>query len=370
MKIAKRLSFFMALVMVLSMTSLAAPDGWGWGQWTTQATFYLLNEGLIIPTGTASQPAQNYSYAGKGKITAAKDWYNGGESIESVIAKAPNIPLKEGQEILWYVVKKEDEGWHVDGVIVPFYSVLYDANADVSGATTDGRHYFRGDTIEIQPNGFVREGYTFTGWNTAADGSGAGYQPGDKLATDEFTFAENVNTLTVYAQWSKDEEQTPAEPEERVTIQLVTPQKRCVRFADGTILYNGDSFTMPKYGSVSFQMCTVNWDTGKYTDGGEGFCGTKVYTYTHQKGKDNVLRTDTNTYFMAVRFHFAADYNKQTGIANVIETPLESWSVNLPLGAVVKADAYVGYTYQGSADIFVETAEDKTICYTDYNWPY
>lgn len=38
-------------------------------------------------------------------------------------------------------------------------------------------------------------------------GSGAGYQPGDKLATDEFTFAENVNTLTVYAQWSKDEEQ-------------------------------------------------------------------------------------------------------------------------------------------------------------------
>lgn len=73
---------------------------------------------------------------------------------------------------------------------------------------------------------------------------------------------------------------------------------------------------------------------------------------------------------MAVRFHFAADYNKQTGIANVIETPLESWSVNLPLGAVVKADAYVGYTYQGSADIFVETAEDKTICYTDYNWPY
>lgn len=82
MKIAKRLSFFMALVMVLSMTSLAAPDGWGWGQWTTQATFYLLNEGLIIPTGTASQPAQNYSYAGKGKITATKDWYNGGESIE------------------------------------------------------------------------------------------------------------------------------------------------------------------------------------------------------------------------------------------------------------------------------------------------
>lgn len=70
-----------------------------------------------------------------------------------MIAKAPNIPLKEGQEILWYVVKKEDEGWHVDGVIVPFYSVLYDANADVSGATTDGRHYFRGDTIEIQPNG-------------------------------------------------------------------------------------------------------------------------------------------------------------------------------------------------------------------------
>ena len=40
------------------------------------------------------------------------------------------------------------------------------------------------------------KGYTFTGWNTAPDGSGDTYQPGDG-----FVLAEKTNVL--YAQWKK-----------------------------------------------------------------------------------------------------------------------------------------------------------------------
>ena len=45
----------------------------------------------------------------------------------------------------------------------------------------------------------MREGYTFAGWNTAADGSG-----------DVFTAETQVSSdVTVYAQWVKDEPDVP-----------------------------------------------------------------------------------------------------------------------------------------------------------------
>lgn len=76
-------------------------------------------------------------------------------------------------------MKWENDGWHVDGVVTPFCSVLYDANCDnAAGAVTDGTHYYKGDSATVKENGFTREGYDFIGWNTAADGSGTAYKAG------------------------------------------------------------------------------------------------------------------------------------------------------------------------------------------------
>ena len=110
----------------------------------------------------------------------------------------------------------------------------------------------------------------------------------------------------------------------------------------------------------TFQMCAVNWDNGTFDDDGNGIRGTVVYRMevVHQnefnelakaakedpdrytvKGidiidnvgkkiiinidaKDTHLETDVNNFFMAYRFHFEGeDYNKQTGIKQVINTP-------------------------------------------------
>ena len=120
----------------------------------------------------------------------------------------------------------------------------------------------------------------------------------------------------------------PGEDVEMTEIAAVIPKRMSVRLQDGT--KNGDKFQMPVGGTIRFQMCTNNWDTDTYTDDGQGLAGTKVYTFTHVKGKDNTLRVDTNTYFMAYRFHFAkGDYNKQTGIDRVLSMPLESRSAPL-----------------------------------------
>ncbi|MBQ3285742.1 MAG: hypothetical protein IJH40_08905 [Ruminococcus sp.] len=214
---------------------------------------------------------------------------------------------------------------------------------------------------------------------------------------------------------------------------IVTPLAMAVRFEDGGVYYSGDSLEVELDKDYHFQMCSVDWSTrsineekkihkpyetfypaetasqhvnhGIYSDDGLGLCGTVVYTVRVSSDAtrmsfdeatktfvlplhDSVLRTDVNKCFMAYRFTFqSGDYNKQTGIDNVVydtgiehentledfryTKPLEFLSVNLPLGSTVTAKAYNNYEYFAQADVFVEIdAENPEECYTDYVWPY
>ena len=73
-------------------------------------------------------------------------------------------------------------------------NVSYDANGGTG--TMDSITGDVGSEIVIGQNGFARSGYTFTGWNTQADGKGTAYKPGDS-----FTLTDKDTVL--YAQWSK-----------------------------------------------------------------------------------------------------------------------------------------------------------------------
>ena len=53
-----------------------------------------------------------------------------------------------------------------------------------------------GENVTVAENVFTRNNYTFTGWNTQADGKGTAYKPGDS-----FTLTDKDTVL--YAQWNK-----------------------------------------------------------------------------------------------------------------------------------------------------------------------
>ena len=73
--------------------------------------------------------------------------------------------------------------------------LTYDANG--GEGTIDSATGAAGESVTVAENGFTRDNYTFTGWNTQADGSGTAYQPGASFTlTDEDT--------VLYAQWSKN----------------------------------------------------------------------------------------------------------------------------------------------------------------------
>ncbi|HQK74505.1 MAG TPA: InlB B-repeat-containing protein, partial [Clostridiales bacterium] len=78
------------------------------------------------------------------------------------------------------------------------YTLHYDGNTADSGSTADSHHVF--DVAQnLTPNGFVKEGYSFAGWNTQADGSGTAYT--DSQSVINLTDIGGA-TVTLYAQWT------------------------------------------------------------------------------------------------------------------------------------------------------------------------
>ena len=78
--------------------------------------------------------------------------------------------------------------------------LIYNANTGSTSQTrrTDG---VVDQTLTVIANPFTRPGYTFTGWNTRADGSGRAYTAGNGFRLVADPKSNPVNTSILYAQW-------------------------------------------------------------------------------------------------------------------------------------------------------------------------
>ena len=113
----------------------------------------------------------------------------------------------ETQYIHWYVLKRLDKEWHVDGVIRnrDEISITYNENVPASERgsvqnVSGGYQFARGTEIIIGAEKDSSEalipqrgGYVFVGWNTQADGTGDAYRSGEA--------AQPGNNLSLYARW-------------------------------------------------------------------------------------------------------------------------------------------------------------------------
>lgn len=83
-------------------------------------------------------------------------------------------------------------------VITNRYTVKFDGNDATSGTMAD-QSFLYDEEKALTENGFSRTGYTFTGWNTQADGKGTAYA--DKALVKNLA-SENDAVVTLYAQWA------------------------------------------------------------------------------------------------------------------------------------------------------------------------
>lgn len=80
------------------------------------------------------------------------------------------------------------------------YKIVYKGNGATSGSMADVTTCKYGKKYTLVSNKFKRTGYTFTGWNTAADGSGRSYKDKEQVKN---LAASNNKTITLYAQWKR-----------------------------------------------------------------------------------------------------------------------------------------------------------------------
>ncbi len=211
-----------------------------WGK-NYNAEFYLLKNVNVIPleTGSTQYPAQNYTAKDLenmvGVVTDVKHVVYDDQTdvtglniakafqpVQEVIAEKPDADYLgtiknailtaqgytenlENYDILWYVVKKAGGTYHVDGVVYDtkanYKTLTYDANTpDETNATVTGLPASvlqpLGSKVSVTDQKPSLSGYTFTGWNTQADGSGDSVGAGAEL--------ELGDNITLYAQWEKN----------------------------------------------------------------------------------------------------------------------------------------------------------------------
>ena len=103
-------------------------------------------------------------------------------------------------EIVWYVAKKEADGYHVDGYLkgVSIQLKYFD---NFNGATTevDSQNWKSGDKVTIKGKNIItgadsRTGWIFKGWATNANGDGEVYQPDQKKTL--------ITSTSLYAKWT------------------------------------------------------------------------------------------------------------------------------------------------------------------------
>ena len=160
----------------------------------------------------------------------------------------------------------------------PAYVVTFNGNGSTGGSTA-------AETANVPTvltaNGFSRTGYAFSGWNTAANGSGTAYADG---ATYPFSAAS-----TLYAQWTYA----------FVTLTQGSPTSATVAGGNG---YSGQGAVTNANGSVTYSE-TASPDSTDVVMTSTGAIGatTSLAPGTYQvSGDDSDLSGDTGTWIFAL----------------------------------------------------------------------
>ena len=184
------------------------------------------------------------------------------------------------------------------------YTVNFDANGG-EGATTSQTLTYGKTSESLKANAFTKPGYTFAGWNTAADGTGTAYT--NRQTTPNVT-TENGGAVTLYAQW--------------------TANSYTVKFdgngAEGTMA--DQSFTYD-----AEQALTANG----FTKTGYTFAGWKLGDTTYEDGATvKNLATSEEITLIAQWTAIKKDDGASTGDSGII-----AWGAAMPVA--VLAAAYV-----------------------------
>ena len=132
---------------------------------------------VLSRDGNSLYTAEGNVSGGKVRISNSQYWIEGNQ-------------LKErGSTITSF-----DSGWHHANISGNSYTVSYNANGGTGAPGNQTKTY--GTDLTLSSTVPTRTGYTFTSWNTKADGSGTSYAKGAKYTSNA--------SVVLYAQWKQN----------------------------------------------------------------------------------------------------------------------------------------------------------------------
>ena len=237
--------------------------------------------------------------------------------------------------ILYAQWEAEEEKKENEPTIIKTYTVKFDANGG-SGEMADMSFTYDVEQA-LTANTFTREGYTFAGWATTANGD---VTYADEQKVSNLT-AEDKATVTLYAVWNENDKVLPV----------------IFSVASETAVDCGDSVTLSCDTEGVKISYTIDGVTAEYTD---AIVITKDVTITAFATKDGMKKSDTTTASYTVKTYtmtYKSDYgtvpSKIVGLKKgdtLIEAQLPELTTD-------------GYTfagwYNGESEV---TTEYKIIC--------
>jgi len=246
----------------------------------------------------------------------------------------------------------------------PTYSVTYDGNGNTGGGVpTDTATYGAGQTVTVLGNTgtVVKTGYAFTGWNSAADGTGTTYAQSQ-------TFTMGSANVTLYAAWTTNPtytvtyngngntggsvptDSTNYEAGQTVTV-LGNPgnlTKTNYTFggwntlADGTGTTYGATFAMGSANVTLYAKWALNWKGTKQL----GVAGGTVNTEGHGVAVDG-----SGNVYVAGSTWGGLDGNMLTGTQDIFVTKYDSSGNKVRTKQLGVAGKYAeAYGVAGDAD--------------------
>ena len=174
-----------------------------------QNTLYT-DDPILIPS--AGKSVVNVKKLEGYMITGAKATGSG------IFPETELTPVRDatGAIIGFEIDPNNDKGITIEVQYVASYTIVFDKNQGSRSSEVTGEMNPQeipvDETVTLTPNKFAREGYTFSGWNTEADGSGESYTDGQEVTN----IAAKGEKVVLYAQWTPIPEQ-PVQPEVKPT---------------------------------------------------------------------------------------------------------------------------------------------------------
>ncbi len=214
-------------VTVLGNTGHLAKTGHTFTGWNTQAdgtgknytdddTFTMDTIDVMLYAKWATNPTYIVTYSGNGNTSGAVpvDIHNYEEGVTVTVLGNTGSLTKTGHTFAGWNTKSDGTGisytrgetFPMDTADVvlyakwttnPTYSVTYNGNGNTSGTVpVDMNNYEVGDIVTVLGNtgSLIKIGYSFSSWNTKADGTGTKYSNAD-------TFYMGSADETLYAKW-------------------------------------------------------------------------------------------------------------------------------------------------------------------------